>query len=64
MNSNLCDIEMEIIARTPKAVLAHTGDSDKAVWLPLSQIEIADTGSAGIDAITMTEGLAQEKGLI
>ncbi len=53
MKSNLIDIEMEIIART-----------EKAVWLPLSQIEIADTGSAGIDAITMPEGLAQEKGLI
>ena len=47
-----------------KAVLFHTGDKEKAAWLPLSQIEIEETGFAGIFTLTLPEWLALDKGLI
>lgn len=64
MKSNIIDIDVEITARTPKAVLVHTGDKEQAVWLPLSQIEIEPSGVAGIETVTLPEWLALEKGLI
>lgn len=64
MKSNLIDIDVEVTARTEKAVLAHTGIKEKAVWLPLSQIEIEKSGFDGIETVTLPEWLALEKGLI
>ena len=62
--SNIIDIEGAVEARTEKAVLFHTGDKSKAVWLPLSQVEVDDTGIGGIETVTLPMWLAQEKGLI
>jgi hypothetical protein len=64
MKSNIIDIDVEVSHRTDKAVLVHTGNKDKSVWLPLSQIEIEASGVAGIETITLPENLALEKGLI
>lgn len=55
--SDLVDIECEIRAQTEKAVQVY--DGRVTVWLPRSQIEIADDGT-----IAMPEWLAKDKGLI
>ncbi|PWE26688.1 hypothetical protein C4N9_20725 [Pararhodobacter marinus] len=64
MRSNLTEIDVEVTHRTEKAVLVHTGDKEKSVWLPLSQVELHDTGIPGIEAVVLPEWLATEKGLI
>ena len=64
MRSNIIDIDVEVTARTAKAVLVHDGDKSKAVWLPLAQIEISQTSITGIETVTLPEWLALEKGLI
>jgi hypothetical protein len=64
MKSNIIDIDVEVTARTGKAVLVHTGDKEKSAWLPLSQIEIEPSGFPGIETVTLPERLALDKGLI
>ncbi len=64
MRSNIIDIDVEVAARTERAVLVHTGNKEEAVWLPLSQIEIAPSGFDGIETVTLPEWLAEEKGLV
>jgi hypothetical protein len=64
MKSNVIDIDVEVTARTAKAVLVHTGNKEEAAWLPLSQIEIEPSGVAGIETVTLPEWLALDKGLI
>lgn len=64
MKSDVIDIDGAIEARTDKAVLFHTGNKSEAAWLPLSQIEIDETGIPGIVTVTLPEWLATEKGLI
>jgi hypothetical protein len=62
MRSNLIDIDVQVVQRTAKAVVVHTGK--KAVWIPLSQCELTPTGVGGIETLTLPEPLALEKGLI
>ena len=62
--SNIIDIDVEVTHRTEKAILVHTGDKEESVWLPLSQIEVSQSGFAGIETVTLPEWLAKEKGLI
>lgn len=63
MKSDLIDIQMTIHHQTDRAILASDdGDRERAVWLPLAQIEVAP-GSRGHD-VTMPEWLAVEKGLV
>lgn len=64
MKSNIIDIDVEVTARTSRAVLVHTGNKEDAVWLPLSQIEIEPSGVSGIETVTLPEWLALDKGLI
>lgn len=64
MKSNIIDLDGAIEARTERAVLFHTGNKEEAAWLPLSQVEVAETGVGGIFTVTLPEWLAQEKGLI
>ena len=65
MKSNLIDIDVEVVHRTEKAVLVHTGIKEQAVWLPLSQVEIEPNGAFdGIETLTLPDRLALEKGLI
>lgn len=64
MKSDVIDIDGAVEARTENAVLFHTGDKVSAAWLPLSQIEIEETGFKGIFTVTLPEWLALEKGLI
>ena len=64
MRSNLIDIDVEVVHRTEKAVLVHTGNKDESVWIPLSQCEIEPSGFGGIETLTLPEPLALEKGLI
>ena len=65
MKSNLIDIFGRVHAETERAVrFSETGEDDKAVWLPRSQIEMQSGDKAGYVTVTMPEWLAQEKGLI
>lgn len=62
--SDLIDLTMQLHHETPKALLvSDDGDKDKAVWLPLSQIEI-ERKSDGIVIVTLPEWLATDKGLV
>ena len=63
--SDLVDLMMQVHHRTDRAVLAsETGDREKAVWLPLSHVEIGRVSAGQIAEITVPEWLALEKGLI
>lgn len=67
MKSDLVDLLMSLHLKTPKAILvSDDGDRDKAVWLPLSQIEIEPKPELGptIVEVTCPEWLAKDKGLI
>lgn len=65
MKSDIIDIDVELLHRTEKAVLVHTGNKEQAAWVPLSQCEITPNGAFdGIETITLPEWLALEKGLI
>ena len=62
--SDLIDLGVELHHRTDRAVLvSDDGDRDKAVWLPLSQIEIEQMEGATY-TVTLPEWLAKDKGLI
>ncbi len=64
MRSNLIDLTVHRHAQTAKAVrVSDDGEDSKAVWLPLSQIEIGDEDGNHIE-ITLPEWLAKDKGLI
>jgi hypothetical protein len=59
------DIQVYEHARTDKAILvSEDGEKEAAVWLPLSQVTIHDTGRSFIRDIVLPEWLAKEKGLI
>jgi hypothetical protein len=64
MRSNVIDIDGAIERRTEKAVLFHTGNKEEAAWLPMSQIEVHETGIGGIFTVTLPQWLAEEKGLV
>ena len=62
--SDLVDIDVAVEHRTEKAALVHTGNKENAVWVPLSQVEIEETGIGGIFTLTLPEWLAIDKGLV
>lgn len=73
--TGLIDLDLihHVDARSAKAVLVSFGDRQQATWLPLSLIEIEETGEVRrvyrgrFDQkvrVTLPEWLAQEKGLI
>lgn len=62
MKSNLTDITVEQRHETASAILVHDGDVQ--VWLPKSQIEIADSGDGRTIVVTLPQWLAEEKGLV
>lgn len=64
MKSNVIDLDVQILVDRPAAVLVTLDVSENGVWLPKSQIEIEETGIAGIHTITLPEWLALDKGLI
>lgn len=64
MSREMVEIDVEIVARTERAVLAHTGNKEEAAWLPLAQIEVASSGFEGIHTITLPEWLAIKEGLV
>lgn len=62
--SEIVDIEAIIKQRTAKAVrIDHPDSNTEDLWLPLSQIEIEETGRMLVD-ITLPRTLAEEKGLV
>lgn len=64
MSDKLIDVTMIRHHMTDKAILASDdGDSEKAVWLPLSVCEVCKLKDDMVE-ITMPEWLAIEKGLI
>jgi len=63
--SDLIDISCHMHHRTERAVLiSDDGDSDSAVWVPLSQCEVETTSDPSIITVTLPEWLAVEKGLV
>lgn len=64
MKSDLVDVAVCVHHRTANAVLvSDDGTREKAVWLPLSKIEIEMQGTSTA-IVTMPEWLAVEKGLV
>ncbi|MBB6306269.1 hypothetical protein [Xanthobacter tagetidis] len=65
MKSDIVEINVDLLARTDRAVQVRDHSTGKTVWLPLSQIEMtrADEGEAGwvVDA---PEWLLIEKELV
>lgn len=65
MKSDLIDLTVQLHHTTDRAILvSDDGDRDKAVWLPLSQIETDPTEQPGIVIVTCPQWLAKDKGLI
>ena len=64
MSREMVEIDVEVEARTAKAMLVHTGNKGEVAWLPLSQIELRPSGSGGIYTVTLPERVAIEKGLV
>lgn len=62
--SDIVDLTLVCHARSNRAIkVSETGDRAKAVWLPLSQIEI-DRIDGAVVTLACPEWLAIEKGLI
>jgi hypothetical protein len=64
MRSNVIDLDVQVLHETDKAAMVTLDVPDNGVWLPKSQIELNETGIAGIMTVTLPEWLALEKGLI
>lgn len=74
MANELIDVELEARIVKGKAQAFWQGDyqnneegeepKEEWVWLPLSQIEVEESGSGKCVMVTMPEWLAQNKGLI
>lgn len=63
MKSTLIDLTLQIHVETPKAIkVSDDGNPKKAVWLPLSQIEMVKKGN--LVEVTLPEWLAIDKGLV
>ena len=63
MKSDTIDIDVQVHAKTDRGILvSDDGDKEKAVWLPLSQIEV-DMRGGGVAVICIPEWLAVDKGL-
>lgn len=64
MKSDILDLDVQVHAKTDRGLMVSAdGDKEKAVWLPLSQIEVDMRGN-GVAVIAIPEWLALEKGLI
>jgi hypothetical protein len=62
--SDLVDLTMQLHAETEKAVLvSDDGEEAKAIWLPLSQVEI-ERKAKGVVVVTLPEWLATQRGLV
>ena len=64
MKSDVIDLDVQVLHQTEKAALVTLDVPENGLWLPLSQIELSETGIAGIMTVTLPEWLAQERGLI
>jgi len=67
--TNIIDLTLQEHHRTKAAILvSDDGEEKNAVWLPLSQCEVAEmpgTGAArGLVLVTLPEWLAVERGLV
>jgi hypothetical protein len=69
-NSDLVDLEdMVLHHETARAVLVSDEPGGEKIWLPLSQIEVEQTGRKTksrlpLVTITIPQWLAEEKGLV
>ena len=68
-NSDLIDLTLQKHAETKLAILvSDDGNEKRAVWLPLSQCEVAAApgtgGVRGLVLVTLPEWLATSKGLV
>lgn len=60
----IVDITARKMAETDLAILVTTGNSEDAVWLPKSQIEMENAETVGHVIVSVPEWLAMDKGLI
>lgn len=65
MRSDLVDIEAELKHQTDKAILV-SADGEREVWIPKSQCEFDQPrpGGSCIITITLSQSVAEEKGLV
>ena len=64
---DLIDLEMVMLSSTEKAIfVSDTGESNRGVWLPKSQVEYSFENPKHPEHVTVTcpEWLARDKGLI
>lgn len=64
---DLIDLEMVLLSATEKAIfVSDTGESNRGVWLPKSQVEYGfeDPKRPDLVSVTVPEWLARDKGLI
>lgn len=69
MKSDLTDLTMMLHHVTERAILvSDDGDRDKAVWLPLSKVDVEHTNRKErgnpVVVVTVPAWLATEKGLV
>lgn len=60
----LVDICAIVRRRRAKAVLVVHAEEKAPVWLPLSQVEVADNPDGRTATITLPQWLAEEKGIV
>ena len=59
----LVDLEVQLLASTPKAWRIAVDDPAKGVWIPRSQAELARSDGT-LYLLTLPDWLAIEKGLV
>lgn len=63
--SDLLELNVDLMARTDRAVQVRDHNSGKTVWLPLSQIELTRADEDGLGwVVDLPEWLAIEKELV
>lgn len=61
--TELVTIDVDILARTERAVQVRDHESGKRVWLPLSQVEVSPSEGEH-HVVDLPEWLGIEKGLL
>lgn len=64
MESDLVDLDVQVLHETKRAALVTLDVPENGVWLPKAKIELSETGIVGIMTVTLPEWLALERGLI
>ena len=66
-NNAVCELLLYVHYKTKNAIcVSETGERNKAVWLPVSQVDISELRGGGPNdyVVVLPQWLAYEKGLI